>query len=164
MSKFKLQKPVIHIPTIKKWLISREAMTEKVVELGFVPLYPDGVHQQYCYTDVEGLAKMLPDLLLASSLYKKDVFTCINYAYKVWNECSGRYGINTWVPIIGRIPNYTVRHAWQLIMLGNEQGIDLDKSLFFEPNDGWQMGVDLEMAYQAFPIGEEGYLGEFIFY
>lgn len=161
----KLKAKIEHVPNIKKWITSRGSVAEKITTLGLQPLYDaHGVHAQYCYTDVEGGSLLLPDLIMASSLYKRDVFTCINYAFKVWNECSRRYGINTWVPVIGRIPDYASRHAWILIMLGDENGLDLSKFLYFEPNDGWEMGMELEAAYQAFPIGEEGYKGEMIFH
>lgn len=162
MSKFVVK--VEHIPTFKRWVTSRSDVTDKLAALGLEPLYPNGVHSQYYYTDEDGGAKLLPDLILASSLYKANVFTCLNYAFKVWNECSRRYDLNTWVPVIGRIPNYEPRHAWILTMLGDENGLNLDKFLYFEPYDGWEMGIELENAYQAFPIGEEGYRGELIFY
>jgi len=47
--------------------------------------------------------------------------------------------------------------------MGNEGGLKTDQFLFFEPNDGWEMG-DLELAYQSFPLGKEGYTGEMIFF
>ena len=165
MSKIKVQQPkLIHTPNIKRWATTRATISQKIEELGLEPLYPGGVHQTYYFTDVDGCSKLLPNLILKSDLYKASIFSCINYAFKVWNECSERYELNTWLPVIGRIPNYPVRHAWNLILLGDEGGIDLGLSLFFEPNDGWQMGTELENAYQAFPIGEEGYTGEKIFY
>lgn len=163
MSKLKVQEPVIHIPTFKKWGVPRSYVTGIVSDLGLELLYP-GVHALYWYTDPEGCSKLIPHLLLKSGLYKKDVFTCINYAYKVWNEASSRYGLNTWVPVIGKIPGYEPKHAWSLILVGNETGLIVDDFLYFEPNDGWEMGIKLEAAYQAFPIGEEGYKGEMIFY
>jgi len=153
-----------HIPSIKKWTVPEIVISQKLSAFGFQLLYPRGVHNWYSYTDVDGSTKLLPDLILASSLYKKDAFTCINYAFKVWNECSRRYSINTWVPVIGKIPDIESRHAWILIMLGDENGLDLNKFLYFEPNDGWEMGAELEMTYQAFPIGKENYKGEMIFY
>ena len=163
MSQIKTQQPVIHIPSFKKWGVQRYYVQQAIKELGLEELYP-GVHQWYWYTNEDGVAVLLPYLILKSSLYKKDRFTCINYAYKVWNECSQRFDLNTWVPIIGRIPNVEVRHAWDLILVGNENGLLPDKFLYFEPNDGWEFNIELETAYQAFPIGEEGYKGEMVFY
>ena len=163
MSKIKVQQPIVHLPSFKRWVTTRATISQKLEELGLEPLYPGGVHQNYYFTDVDGCSNLLPNLILKSDLYKP-AFTCINYAFKVWNVCSERYELNTWLPVIGRIPNYPVRHAWNLLLLGDENGIDLDLSLFFEPNDGWQMGVELENAYQTFPIGNEEYRGELIFY
>lgn len=163
MSQVKTTAPVIHIPSFKKWGIPRHYVTQAIKELGLGELYP-GVHSWYWYTDEDGVAVLLPNLILKSSLYKKDKFTCINYAYKVWNECSQRFGLNTWLPVIGRIPDVEVRHAWNLIIVGDENGLLHDKFLFFEPNDGWIFNMELETAYQAFPIGEEGYKGELVFY
>jgi len=162
MSKIKIQQTVIHLPSFKKWLTTRATVSQKLEPLGLEPLYP-GVHATYWYTDVEGCVNLLPHLILKSSLYKP-TFTCINYAFKVWSEASSLYNLNTWVPVIGRIPGYNVRHAWNLILLGNETGLIKDNFLYFEPNAGWQFGAELEQAYQAFPMGKEGYTGEMVFY
>ncbi len=165
MSKFKVQQPaVIHTPTFNKWVETRSKVTEILRELGIELLYP-GVHGEYTYTDEAGVAALLPDLIMRSDIYRSNTFTCINYAFRVWNEASLRYGLNTWVPVIGHIPVSPVgRHAWNLILLGDETGLKKDRFLYFEPNDGWMMSIQLELAYQAFPIGEEGYDGEMVFY
>ena len=163
MSKFAIDDGITHIPSIKRWQVSRDVVSGKIATLGLEPLYP-GVHADYRYTDEEGGANLLPHLVLKSSLYKP-TFTCINYAFRVWDLCGSLYGLNTWVPVIGKIPAAPdVRHAWILILLGDILGIDLDRSLYFEPNSGFEMGTELEMAYQAFPIGEAGYKGEMAFY
>jgi hypothetical protein len=165
LSKLKWQDdPVIHIPTFKTWIASRSDVRNVVRALGLEEMMPYGVHGSYAYTDPDGAAKLLPNLLLKSNLYKTARFTCINYAFKVWNECSQRYELNTWVPIIGDIPSSPPQHSWTLILLGDESGIKKEYCLYFEPNDGWDMGQPLEMAYQAFPIGEEGYVGQKVFY
>ena len=164
MSTITVRQPVQHIPRFRKWLVSRTAVGQAIAPFGLEPIYPYGVHASYIYTDDDGVAALLPNLILKSSLYKEHVFSCINYAFEVWQICGKRYGLNTWVPVIGRIPNYEDRHAWVLIMVGNEHGLIPDKFLYFEPNDGWMMGKELEAAYQAFPIGSEGYKGELIFY
>lgn len=166
MSKLKIQEPVlpiVHLPSYRKWGVPGHYVSQIVKQLGFEPLYP-GVHAWYWYTNEKGCVELLPHLILKSGLYKKDIFTCINYAFKGWNECSSRFGLNTWVPLIGRIPGVDVKHAWILIMIGDEMGLHPDKFLYFEPNDGYSFGVELETAYQAFPIGEEGYQGELLFY
>jgi len=163
MSQVKVQQPVTHIPSFKRWSVSRYYAEQALKPFGFEFLYPGGVHANYYYTDTGGVIRLLPHLLFKSNLYKPDIFTCINYAYKVWLECGDKYDLNTWIPVIGRIPNYKPRHAWILIMTGNEEGFIPEEFLFFEPNDGWDMGIKLEAAGQAFPIGGEGYKGEFIF-
>jgi len=162
-SNIKVQSPIVTLPSYKKWKVPVTYVDQLVKQLGFRLLYPNGVHAWYSYTDVDGIAKLLPDLLLKSSLYKTDVFTCINYAYKVWNVCAEKYSLNTWVPVIGHKAGTDVRHAWNLIMVGDKTGLKKEDFLFFEPNSEWDMG-ELEMAYQAFPIGEEGYTGEYVFY
>ena len=168
MSKVKVQSPVqnpiVHLPSYKKWKVPVSYVNQVVKELGLEFLYPSGVHAWYVYTNNEGRAALLPHLLQKSDLYKPDAFTCINYSFEVWNICGKEYGLNTWVPVIGRIPNYPDRHAWILIMVGDETGLKKELFTYFEPNDGWDMGLELETAYQSFPIGEEGYAGEFIFY
>ena len=167
MSKIKVQQPVIpivHLPSYKKWKVPGTYVDQVVKSLGLQLLYPNGVRKWYAYTNSDGRAALLPHLLQKSDLYKPDAFTCINYAYEVWNICGKTYELNTWVPIIGKIPGYSDRHAWVLIMVGNETGLLKSEFTYFEPNDGWEMGKPLEMAYQSFPIGAEGYAGEFIFY
>ena len=167
MSKIKIQipvqNPIVHLPSYRKWKVPGGYVDQVVKTLDLKLLYPNGVHKWYTYTDNDGRAVLLPHLLQKSDLYKESVFTCINYAFRVWNEASDKYGLNTWVPVIGRLPGSTVRHAWNLIMVGNGTGLLKAQFTYFEPNDGFEMG-ELEMAYQSFPIGEEGYTGEFIFY
>lgn len=160
----KVQPPIVHLPSYKQWKVPVNYVDQIVQSLGLQLLYLNGVHAWYTYTDNEGRAALLPHLLQKSNLYEPGVFTCINYAFRVWNLCGELYGLNTWVPIIGRIPNYEVRHAWVLIMVGDEYGLHSGLFTYFEPNDGWDMGVELENAYQSFPIGQEGYQGEFLFY
>ena len=165
MSKVKIQQPIVHIPSFKRWGVERDYVVEVVRRLGLELLYA-GVHARYWFTDSEGCSKLIPHLLLKSDLYKKDVFTCINYAYRVWNEGSSKYGLNTWVPVIGRIPGYQPRHAWNLLLIGDATGLNREEFLFLEPNDGFDFsdteGLELP-TYQAFPIGENGYNGELVF-
>ena len=162
MSNLKVKTGVIHTPSFNRYMVSREFVLRHVRGLNLELLYA-GVHMWYWYTDTDGVSKLLPNLLLKSDLYKKDIFTCINYSFKVWNEASSRFGLNTWIPVIGRIPGYTSRHAWNLILVGNKTGLHEEQFLYFEPNGGWEMGIVLEAAGQAFPIGEEGYQGEMAF-
>ena len=168
MSKVKVQSPVqnpiVHLPSYKKWRVPGTYVDQVVGSLGLTLMYPNGVRKWYHYTDNIGRAALLPHLILKSDLYKADAFTCINYAFEVWNVCGKTYGLNTWVPVIGKIPGTTVRHAWNLIMVGDETGLLKEEFTYFEPNNGWEMGQLLELAYQSFPIGEEGYTGEFILY
>ena len=165
MSKIKVQQPIIHTPAFKVWETPRSCVDQIIRNLGLDPLYTNGVHKSYFYTDNEGRAQLLPHLIQKSSLYKPSAFTCIQYAFKVWTLCGEIYGLNTWVPIIGRIPNYeTGKHAWTLIMVGDKDGLKPGEFNYFEPNEGWEMGETLELVYQSFPIGAEGYTGELIFY
>lgn len=160
MSRLKVQHPIVHTPSFQKWKVSTSYVDQKVKELGLEPLYPNGAHAWYAYTNEEGVANLLPHLI-QSYIYQ---FTCINYAFRVWNLATELYGLNTWSVVVGRIPDCESRHAWNLIMVGDENGLNLDKFLYFEPNDTWQMSEEIELAYQAFPIGEADYKGEFIFY
>jgi len=162
MSKIKPQVTITHTPSFHKYRASKSIVVRVVEDLGLDLMYR-GVHSWYWYTDTAGVVKLLPNLLLKSDLYKKDLFTCINYAFKVWNEASSRFGLNTWIPVIGRIPGYSSRHAWNLILVGDKTGLHEEQFLFFEPNSGWELSIMLEAAGQAFPIGEEGYQGEVVF-
>ena len=164
MSRIEFQQPVVHLPSIRRWGIDRVSLAYVLTkQLGLELIYPYGVHNFYYYTNVDGVAKMLPYIIQKSELYSQDVFTCINFSFEVWNIVAKKFKVNTWLPVIGSIPGFDVKHAWNLVVVGDETGLRPELFNYFEPNDGWDMGIELENAYQAFPIGEEGYVGELVF-
>lgn len=77
MSKIKVQQPVIHTPSFKRWMVNRPALVYKLEELRIKP-FPEGVvlDQWYYYSNLEGWSKVLYDLVFNSSLYKPDIFDC----------------------------------------------------------------------------------------
>ncbi len=96
----------------------------------------------YYYTDLEGWAEVLYNLVFSSRLYKPDRFDCSNYALKAMNESAERYGLNTLAMVIGDMPQG--RHGFNMLFYG-------DGFMLWEPNAGF------DWSGQPFEIGENGY-------
>ena len=142
MSSFKVQQPVIHIPSFDEYQISSPLLRAHLQVMGLV--VPMGMLDSvYYYTDLEGWAKILYDLVLKSSLYKTDRFDCENYALRVMNLCAERYGLNAMGLVIGDMP--LGRHGFNIFYCG------ADIFMLFEPNE------DFGYEGEAFEIGEHGY-------
>jgi len=141
MSKFKVQQPLIHIPSFKTYYVSGSFLKEEIESLGFtVPM--GRLDSQYYYTDLEGWGAILWDLVFNSNLYKADRFDCENYALKAMTLCAERYGLNTMGLVIGDIPQG--RHGFNIFYHG-------DGFMLWEPNDGFPY------SGSPFEIGEHGY-------
>jgi hypothetical protein len=156
MSQFIVQPPVVHIPSFKKWGVYGHDihlyLTSNIPGNTHirVPLNPlDGA---YWYTDGEGWAKLLPDLMIKSDLYKQDVFDCDDYALKAMIICRERYGLNGMFAVMGKTPNGY--HMWNMFIIRTNTGYFYEV-LCFEPNDGFPY------SGSAFEIGEHGYEPEF---
>jgi len=157
LSKFVVQPPVVHIPSFEKWGVYGNDihlyLTSNIPKPPNthikVPANPlDGA---YWYTDGEGWAKILPDLILKSDLYRKDIFDCDDYALKTMMTCRERYGLNGMFMVIGDTPSG--RHAWNMFIIRTTTGYFYEL-LCFEPNEGFPF------SGQAFEIGEHGYKPE----
>jgi len=156
MSQIKLKQPVVHTPTFNKWGIQRYALVQKLKELGIgtFPKTSDFVLDNwYYYTDLEGWAKILPDLVLNSGLYRTNIFDCEDYGLKAQIECADRYGLNAMRLCIGEVPEGG--HGFNLLFYGGASGIE--GALLFEPNGGFEWGGN------AFEIGENGYVPKMVF-
>jgi len=164
MSKIKVQSPVqnpiIHLPSYKTWGVDRYYFVSKLKALGIEPFPADKdiiLAQWYYYTDAEGWSKLLPDLVLKSSLYQPNKFKCVQYAWLAWLNCIQRYGLNSLCPCIDKnVAGDTQRaHAYNIFPIGDATGIqDL---MLFEPNEGY------EYSGSAILIGAEGYIPELVF-
>ena len=156
MSTIRVQKPVIHTPTFQKWGIQQYYFLQKVQALG-IDVFPKTddftLDDWYYYTDLDGWAKILPDLVLNSNLYKPNVFDCEDYGLKAQIECSLRYGINSLRLCIGKVPKGW--HGFNIFPYGDDKGIE--GLMLFEPNAGF------EWAGNAFQIGDNGYIPEAVF-
>jgi len=141
MSNFRLQQPMVHLPSFKVYQVTGLFLKAEIETLGLeIPLgMLDG---QYYHTDFEGWGKVLYNLTFSSGLYKKDKFDCENYALKAMNLCAERYGLNTLALVIGSIPQG--RHGFNMFYFG-------DGFRLWEPN----MGFD--WSGEPFEIGEYGY-------
>ncbi|MBA7652219.1 hypothetical protein ES703_60049 [subsurface metagenome] len=146
MSKFKIQQPVIHLPSYTQYLKEGTALKQEVEALGFQ--IPMGLlDRHYYYTNLEGWGNILYDLVFNSNLYKRDRFDCDNYALKAMNVCAERYGLNTLAMVIGDMPQG--RHAFNMLYYG-------EGFMLWEPNEGF------DWSGVPFEIGENGYVPDLI--
>ena len=146
MSKFKIQQPVIHLPSYNQYEIGGTELKQKVEALGL--RIPMGLlDRRYYYTDIEGWSNILFDMVFNSNLYKSERFDCDNYALKAMNVCAERYDLNTLVMIIGDIPQG--RHAFNMLYHG-------DGFMLWEPNEGFSW------SGEPFEIGENGYVPDLV--
>lgn len=128
-------------PKFTEYKIHGDELAGKIRNLGLkIPL--GMLDSWYYYTDLEGWAEVLYNLVFSSRLYKPDRFDCSNYALKAMNECAGRYGLNTLATVIGDIPQG--RHGFNMLYYG-------DGFMLWESNAGF------DWAGQPFEIGEYGY-------
>jgi len=155
-TKIKIQPPVTILPSYKTYGVQQYYFLREVQKLGIdtFPKTDDFIlNAWYYYTDLDGWSKILPDLVLKSSLYKQDVFACDGYAIKAQVECALRYGLNSMRFCIGRMP--LGMHGFDIFPYGDELGIH--GLLLFEPNEGF------DWAGNAFEIGCEGYEPKMVF-
>ena len=146
MSKFKIQQPVIHLPSYNQYEIGGTELKQKVEALGL--RIPMGLlDRRYYYTDIEGWSNILFDMVFNSNLYKSERFDCDNYALKAMNVCAERYDLNTLVMIIGDIPQG--RHAFNMLYHG-------DGFMLWEPNEGFSW------SGEPFEISENGYVPDLV--
>jgi len=150
LSKFTVQKPVIHIPSFNEYRMTRYELRVYLKDLDIdVPM--DMLDSWYYCSDLEGWGKILYDLAFSSNLYKPNRFDCSNYALKAMNECAERYGINTLAMIVGDIPQG--RHGFNLFPYWDFGEI---KFMLWEPNEGFSW------SGQPFEIGENGYVPDVV--
>ncbi|MDD5082209.1 MAG: hypothetical protein PHU08_02425 [Dehalococcoidales bacterium] len=128
MSKFLFKPPVIHIPSFKEYRLPVTDLVRKYEEIGVEVPFPWSDYWYY-HTDAEGWAKLLPNLLVRSNLYKAERFDCDKYARKSFIECCERYGLNTLLYTYGSMP--LGAHGWNTFYTG-------DAILQFEPNEGFK--------------------------
>jgi len=146
MSKFKIQQPLVHIPSFNQYEIDSSVLKQKIQALGLqIPMRM--LDEKYYYTDLEGWSKILYDLVFKSDLYKRDKFDCENYALKAMTICAERYGLNTLVMVIGNIPQG--RHGFNILYYG-------DGFMLWEPNEGF------DWSGEPFEIGENGYVPDLV--
>lgn len=143
MSNLTFQQPIQHIPSFNKYKILRSDMVDKLEGVGVEPLRRDVPLDGWLYfSDMEGWGKILYNLMFKSSLYKPDIFNCDKYALKAYIVCCERYDMNTFLFVIGNMPQG--RHGFNIFYYG-------DGFMLWEPNEGF------EFSGSAFEIGEYGY-------
>ena len=150
MSKIKVQQPIQHIPSFKKWAQRRSDLVRKLRLIGVKPLCTDQPMDSWIYfTDLEGWGKILWDLVFSSKLYKRDIFNCDKYALKAYITCCERYGLNSLLLAIGDMPQG--RHGFNIFPYYDSGDVGF---MLWEPNDGFQF------SGSAFEVGEYKYFPE----
>ena len=154
MSKFRVNASINHLPSFKEYRIPGEELAShyKALDIALPFARSDS---WYYYTDVKGWAKILPDLVVKSNLYRKDRTDCDWYARKAFVVCCERYGLNTLLYTYGSMP--LGAHGWNTFWVG-------DHFMQFEPNEGFE---DERGEYHdiwgvldgdiVFDIGKNGY-------
>ena len=161
MCKIKVQPPVIeHIPSYPRYGMPRQYLVAKLAEVGIEPMLecPDDdpfiLSPWWYHTTLDGWGNLLPNLILASNLYKQDIFMCWGYALNAQVECARRYSLNTLLMCIGKIEGSPMKHAFNIFPYGNQY--EIEGFMLFEPNGGY------EVSGQGFPLGEAGYLAQYV--
>ena len=159
MSRFSIRQPVVHTPSFKEYKISGGELRRKYEALDIEVMCVS--YSWYFHTDVEGWAKLLPNLVTKSNLYKEDRRTCVWYARKASVLCDELYLLNTLPETWGSMPlGY---HAFDSFYTG-------DAIILFEPNEGFE---DERGNYNdiwgvldgdiIFNIGDNGYKPDKVF-
>jgi len=86
MSRVKIEAPV-HLPAVKEYKISGQELRRKYESLGIEIPFPIQ-YWWYFHSDIDGWAKIIPYLVLKSSLYKPDKRTCSWYSFKAYTLCN----------------------------------------------------------------------------
>ena len=152
MSKIKVQQPIVHLPSFKRWMVNRAALVRRLEELGIKP-FPEGFafFNWYYYTTLEDWGKVLYDLVFKSDLYSP-TFKCADYALQAQTECGKRHGMNSLRMCLDK-RSAEKGHAYDLFPYGNGEGIE--GIMLFEPNEGYKWSGILE-------IGDEDYKPELV--
>jgi hypothetical protein len=130
MSKFKVQQPIIHLPSFKEYKISGQELAKKYSDLGIWIPAPIS-DSWYYHTDDVGAAKLISYLVFKSSLYKKDRRDCDFYAKKANVTCCELFDLNSLIETYGDMPlGY---HAFDTWWVG-------DRFIILEPNEGFRGG------------------------
>lgn len=141
MSQFRIRQPVIHIPFFKEYKVPLLFLRRQYLEWGVEIPFPPSDYEYY-FTDIDGWAKILPDLIIKSNLYKENKQDCDWYARKAYVECCDRYGLNTLLYTYGTMP--LGAHGFNSFWTG-------DGFLLFEPNEGYNTET-------VFGVGTYGYV------
>ena len=128
MSRVKVQNPIIHTPKFKEYSIFGVELAKKYSAANIEMPFPIS-DKWYYFTDVEGWASILSDLVLKSNLYRPDRTDCDWFARKAFVVCCERYGLNSLLYTYGLMPQGA--HGFNSFWTG-------DRIMLFEPNEGYQ--------------------------
>ena len=162
MSQFKYtgNTPAVHIPTFTKYGIYQSSFI-RLLESKGIDTFPETddfiLDGWFYFADLDGWAKVVPDLIVNSKLYKDDIFDCEDYALKAQVNCAERFGLNSFRLCIGvvKIDGKDMWHGFNIFPVHiSDTETDL---MLFEPNEGY------EWSGQGFNIGENGYTPKMVF-
>ena len=142
MSQLKVQKPLVHIPSFKRWIVSRQTLVDRLEERGIKP-FPEGFafFDWYNLTTPEDWGTVLLDLVLKSDLYKP-TFKCADYALEAQTECAKRYGMNSLRMCLDTRSD-NKGHAYNIFPYGEAI---VEGAMLFEPNEGYAWSGILELG------------------
>ncbi|MBA7650299.1 hypothetical protein ES703_58102 [subsurface metagenome] len=106
MSRIKVVKPnelIVHTPSFKEYKISGAELAQKYSDLGIEMPFPRSDNWYY-HTDDVGAAKLIPFLVIKSSLYRPDRRDCDWYARKGYVLCCELFDLNTLLYTYGIMP------------------------------------------------------------
>ena len=143
MSQIKVQTPVVHLPSFKRWMINRPALVNKLEALGIEP-FPEGFafFEWYYFTTLEDWGKVLLDLVFKSDLYSP-TFKCADYALEAQTECAKRHKLNSLRMCLDK-RSQEKGHAYNLFPYGDGSGVE--GIMLFEPNEGYEWSGALEIG------------------
>ena len=149
-------KPPVHIPSgYKEYKISGNDLAKKYSDLGVEQPFPRS-DVWYYHSDPEGWAKIVPFLIIKSSLYKEDKRDCDFYARKAYVMCCELFELNTLLYTYGSMP--LGAHGFCSFWTG-------DAIMLLEPNEGYKDECGEYRDFWGvldgdivFGIGDNGYL------
>lgn len=151
MSEIKLRSPVLHTPSLTRYVLPRRRFILLLEKLNIEPTrFP--FDNWYYFLSLEDWNKILWDLTFKSNLYKAEIFDCEDLALKGQVVCAERYGVNAFRCCFGKSPKGY--HAFNILFYGDEY--NLEGAMLFEPNDGYAHSGEM------FNIGEYGYKPELV--
>ena len=141
MSKFRIHKPVEHLPAFEEYSITTLSLEQILATYGKVWKGEMCLDGQYWYVSHEVWLQIFADVLLNMPKYTKDRWDCDNFAFLTKCRVEEKYRLNAIAIVMGNSPfGY---HAWNWFFDGLWHQL--------EPQTG-----------DVFDVDENGYIADWI--